>query len=163
MSGHQATAASGAAAWSIAASLGGAFCYAVAGVYLRRGRVAAGPQAVACGSQLLAALWLAPLVPATLPAAAPGPLVVASLLALALACTAVAYLLYFRLIADVGAATTLSVTFLIPAFAMLWGALFLGEHVTAPMLTGCGLVIIGVMLVSMTPTPASTVQAKRGA
>ncbi len=55
----------------------------------------------------------------------------------------VAYLLYFRLVADVGPTRALTVTFLIPVFGMLWGALFLGEAITAPMLAGAALVLVG--------------------
>jgi drug/metabolite transporter (DMT)-like permease len=61
--------------------------------------------------------------------------------ALALLCTGIAYVLYFRLIARVGPARAMSVTYLIPAFAMLWGALFLGERITPAMMVG-GLVIL---------------------
>ena len=53
------------------------------------------------------------------------------MLALGLVCGAIAYLLYFRLIADIGATGALTVTYLIPVFGVLWGALFLGETVDA--------------------------------
>ncbi|MEJ0003910.1 MAG: DMT family transporter [Pararobbsia sp.] len=58
-------------------------------------------------------------------------------LGLGVFCTGVAYVLYFRLIAHVGAAFAASVTFLVPVFGMIWGALFLGERVTPLMLAGC--------------------------
>ena len=79
--------------------------------------------------------------------AAITPLVVANVLALALLCSAAAYLLYYRLIADIGASRAMSVTFLIPLFGMLWGSLFLDEEVTAAMIAGCALVIAGTLLV----------------
>jgi drug/metabolite transporter (DMT)-like permease len=62
----------------------------------------------------------------------------------------VAYLLYFRLVADIGATGALTVTYLIPVFGVLWGALFLGEAVTMPMLAGGVLVILGTVLVIRT-------------
>ncbi|MGH8701502.1 MAG: EamA family transporter, partial [Burkholderiales bacterium] len=62
-------------------------------------------------------------------------------------CTAIPYLLYFRLIADVGATRALTVTFLIPAFGILWGAVFLGETITGTMAAGCGLVLLGTALI----------------
>jgi drug/metabolite transporter (DMT)-like permease len=62
-------------------------------------------------------------------------------------CTGIAYLLYFRLITDVGPARALTVTFLIPVFGMLWGAVFLGEAITATMLAGCALVLVGTGLI----------------
>jgi drug/metabolite transporter (DMT)-like permease len=68
-------------------------------------------------------------------------------LALGLICGAVAYVLYFRLIADLGATGALTVTYLIPLFAMLWGALFLDEPVTPAMAGGAALVILGTLLV----------------
>ena len=80
---------------------------------------------MAVGTQLVAGTLLIPFIPLW-PAAAPTPLVAGSMLALGLVC-GVAYLLYFRLIADIGATGALTVTYLIPVFGVLWGALFLGE------------------------------------
>ena len=82
------------------------------------------------------------------------PLVAANVLALALASTAIAYLLYFRLIADVGPARALTVTFLIPLFGVLWGVLFLGEPVAIGMLSGCALILAGTWLALRTARPA---------
>ena len=65
---------------------------------------------------------------------------------LAVACTAVAYVLFFRLIANVGPARTIAVTFLIPAFAMLWGRVFLGELLTWHMVAGCAVILLGTAL-----------------
>src|SRR4029079_12257824 len=61
-----------------------------------------------------------------------------------------AYLLYFRLIADVGPARALTVTFLIPLFGVLWGVLFLGEPVAIGMLSGCALILAGTWLAPRT-------------
>ena len=66
---------------------------------------------------------------------------------------ALAYLLYFQLIADVGPAKALTVTYLIPVFGILWAVLFLGETVTLPMLAGGGLIVAGIALV-VRPKPA---------
>ena len=54
-----------------------------------------------------------------------------------------AYVLYFRLIANVGPANAIAVTFLIPVFAVLWGWMFLGEGLTATMVAGCGVILVG--------------------
>lgn len=136
-------------ALAVLACLGATFCYAAVGHYVaQRGRDLA-PRALAAGSQLGAAVVLLPvalLQPAP-PLAAITPLVVASVLALALLCSAAAYLLYYRLIADVGASRAMSVTFLIPLFGLLWGRVFLDEAVTAAMIAGCALVIAGTLLV----------------
>jgi drug/metabolite transporter (DMT)-like permease len=69
------------------------------------------------------------------------------MLALGLVCGAVAYLLYFRLIADIGATGALTVTYLIPVFGVAWGALFLGETISASMLAGAALVVLGTVCV----------------
>ena len=69
------------------------------------------------------------------------------MLLLALVCSGVAYLLYFRLIADVGPTRALTVTFLMPAFGMLWGALFLHETITLAMIAGAALIVGGTLVV----------------
>lgn len=136
----------GATGLAMAACLAAALCYALAGAYAKR-RLADVPSfAVAAASQLFAAIALAPAVPF---ASGPGPvtpLVVANVLALAAVSTALAYLIYFKLIADIGPARALTVTFLIPLFGALWGFLFLGEALTADMLAGGALVVAGTVL-----------------
>ena len=71
-----------------------------------------------------------------------------SVLALGILCSGVAYLLYFRLIADLGPAPALTVTFLVPIFGILWGHLFLGEAVGWDTLFGAVIVIAGTALVT---------------
>ena len=130
-------------AWSILACLAAAFCYAVAGVYIKRRAVGVKPIAIAAWSQVFAGFVLLPLLPFGAP---PQPIdagIVGNVLALALLCSAIAYLLYYRLIVDIGPTRAMTVTFLMPLFGMLWGALFLGELITAPMLAGCALIIGG--------------------
>ena len=65
---------------------------------------------------------------------------------LAVVCTGAAYLLYFRLIDDVGPTRALSVTFLIPVFGVLWGVLFLDETVGWHTLLGGALILTGIAL-----------------
>jgi len=102
--------------------------------------------AVAAGSQVSAALVLA--LPALWwwPQAMPSPTAWWSAGLLALLCTGIAYVLYFRLIANVGPANAIAVTFLLPAFAVLWGWLFLREPVTPAMLLGCAVILAGTAL-----------------
>jgi drug/metabolite transporter (DMT)-like permease len=99
------------------------------------------PLASATGSQLGASLVL--LVPAllTIPVQAPGWTAWLAVILLAFFCTAVAYVLYFRLIERAGPARAVTVTFFIPVFGVAYGSLFLGETLTASMLV-CGAVII---------------------
>jgi drug/metabolite transporter (DMT)-like permease len=129
------------------AALAAAFCYGLAGAYMKRWASAVPSRGMAVGTQLAAGVLLIPFIAASPPAMAPTPVVVASMLALGLVCGAVAYLLYFRLIADIGATGALTVTYLIPVFGVLWGALFLGEALSAPMLAGGALVILGTVFV----------------
>jgi drug/metabolite transporter (DMT)-like permease len=74
-----------------------------------------------------ATLLLAPAVPFAPPAAMPDLGIALSVLALGVVCSGIAYLLYFRLIADIGAAPALTVTFLVPVFGVLWGHFILDE------------------------------------
>ncbi len=133
-------------AMGIAACLLATLCYGVSVNYTKQRLAGVPPLAVAAGSQLAAALLT--VLPALWwwPARQPGALAWAGAAALAFACTGLAYLLYFRLIARIGPARTIAVTFLIPAFAVLWGALFLGETLTPGMLTGCAVIVLGTAL-----------------
>jgi len=133
-------------AWAIAACLLASLCYGIAGNLSRKYLAGVPPMAVAAGSQVSAALFL--LLPAlwTWPVTPPSASAWGAAATLAFACTALAYVLYFRLIAHAGASNAVSVTFLIPAFAMLWGWLFLGEVPTLTMVAGCAVILLGTAL-----------------
>jgi drug/metabolite transporter (DMT)-like permease len=132
---------------AIAAALFAAFCYGLTATYIKRWASAVPSRGMAVGTQLAAGILLIPFIALWPPAAAPTPLVAGSMLALGLVCGAIAYLLYFRLIADIGATGALTVTYLIPVFGVLWGTLFLGETVSAWMLAGAALVVLGTVFV----------------
>ncbi len=87
-------------------------------------------------------------VPAALawPAAMPGAGAWGAVAMLALLCSALAYVLFFGLIARIGAARALAVTFMIPPFGVLWGVLFLGEAFTVAMGIGCAVILAGTAL-----------------
>jgi drug/metabolite transporter (DMT)-like permease len=138
---------SGGNALALGAALGAAFSYALSAVYLRRSGRAIPARGMAVGTQLAGAVLLSPLMLAFPPTGATTPLVWANVLALGLLSSALAYLLYFRLIADLGATQALSVTYLIPIFGVLWGALFLGEQLSLAIFAGALLVIAGTALV----------------
>ncbi len=70
----------------------------------------------------------------------------AAVVALGVACTGVAYMLFFHLIAVAGPARAITVTFVIPVFGILWGALFLGEAVSLGMIEGCAVILVGTAL-----------------
>jgi drug/metabolite transporter (DMT)-like permease len=120
--------------------------YGYSATYARVRLGAVPPLALAAGSQLASALLLALPALRLAPATLPGPLQWAAALGLAVLCTGLAYVLFFRLIARLGPAQAISVTFVIPAFAMLWGALFLHEAVSPAMLAGCAVILLGTAL-----------------
>ena len=91
---------------------------------------------------------LLPLVPFAPPTAAIGALEISNLLALALLGNALGFVMYFRLIGDVGATRALTVTYLMPFFALLWGMLFLGESLPVSALAGGVLILAGTVLVT---------------
>jgi drug/metabolite transporter (DMT)-like permease len=126
--------------------LAAAASYGFAANYTRKRLSGVAPLVNAAGSQLASALALAPFAIALRPAALPGRLAWAAVAVLGIACTAAAYILYFRLIAHVGAARAVTVTYLIPLFGTLWGARFLGEQVTGRMLVGGAVILLGTAL-----------------
>jgi drug/metabolite transporter (DMT)-like permease len=126
--------------------MGASVLYGFSACFARRMLAGVDSLAVATGSQVAAALALA--LPAwwTWPATNPSPQHWLAVLALAVFCTGIAYMLYFRLIARVGPAKAISVTYLVPAFAMLWAAAFLGEPITPRMLALCAVILLGTSL-----------------
>lgn len=151
----------GGSGWAVVACLGAAMLYGLSANYTKKRLQGVAPMAVAAGSQLSAALALA--VPALLwwPAAMPSGRAWLMVGLLALLCTGLAYLMYFRLIAHVGAANAIAVTFLIPAFAVLWGWLFLGEPLTAAMAIGCAVILLGTALATGVITPRTAAALRR--
>ena len=128
-------------AWGILACLLATISYAVAASFTRRYLSGLNSLMVATGSQIGAALGLA--LPTLLmwPAQAPSLKAWGALLALGTLCTAVAYVLFFRLIERLGPARAITVTFTIPVFAVFYGVTLLGETVTTWMLF-CGVIVL---------------------
>ena len=136
---------------AILACLLAASCYGFAGVFIRRKAAPVSPRAMAGASQLLAGLVLLPLIAVTPPREPITAAIGLYAAALALLCTGIAYLIYYRLLASVGPTRALTVTFLMPAFGMLWGALFLHERITAVMAAGAVVTLFGTYLVAVSP------------
>ncbi|MDB9528509.1 DMT family transporter [Oscillatoria sp. CS-180] len=128
---------------AIAAGLCAALMYAICAPFIRLNLQEAPSLVIATGSQLSAALVLLPLMPFTQPEHPPSFKAVLAVVGLAILCTSLAYILYFRLIHAVGSTRALTVTYLIPLFAMLWGTLILKEAITLPMIIGGALVLLG--------------------
>lgn len=129
--------------WAVAAGLVAALMYAIAAPYIRRNLAGVSPWTITAGSLWGAALGLLPTLPFAVPHQMPTPTIVAAVVALALLSTACAYLLYFRLIQNVGSTKALTVGYLIPVFAVFWGALLLAEPVTRSTAVGGSLVLLG--------------------
>ena len=128
---------------SVAASLAAAACYGIAGVFTKVHMRGASSKAVATCSQLGAALFLLPLTIVAPSKHAPTSIVVLSVIALALLCTAVAYLLYFWLIEHAGPTRALTVTFLAPVFGVLWGTVLLSEPLSLSTFVGFAIILVG--------------------
>lgn len=133
-------------AWAVLACLVACLCYGIAASATKRYLSGLPALVTATGSQMgaalalaLPALWLAP-------ARMPGLQAWLSVLAVGVLCTGVAYVLYFRLIEQVGPAKALAVTFVVPVFAVLYGTVFLGEAVTGWMLLCGGVIVLGTAL-----------------
>jgi drug/metabolite transporter (DMT)-like permease len=126
---------------AIAACLLATLCYGISASYTRRYLGGLPSLVTATGSQIGATLGLA--LPAILfwPARTPGLTAWLAILFVGVACTGIAYVLYFRLIESAGPARALTVTFLVPVFALFYGGVFLGESIT-PWMIGCGAVIL---------------------
>lgn len=139
----------------VVASLLAALSYAVAGILAKKLSAGLSVLSLALGQQIGASVLLLPLAvplaistPSTLQLT---PLIAAVILALALLSTSLGYLLYFTLIANIGPTRTLGVTFLVPAFGMLWGSLFLHEPIQAGILLGLALILASILLTSGIP------------
>ena len=132
--------------WAVLACLLATLCYGLAASYTKRYLGGLPALVTATGSQLgatvglaLPALWL---WPERMPSATAW----LSLVWVGVLCTGLAYILYFRLIENVGPARSLTVTFLVPVFAVIYGVLFLHEAVSAWMLFCAAIIICGTAL-----------------
>ena len=110
----------------------------------------ASPLGTAAGTLVMAAVALAGVVPFARPPhplASIPPMAWIAMLGLALVSTTVAFIFYYRLIADVGPVKAITVTLLVPVFGMIWGVAFLGEPVTPGRLAGCAIILAGCSLI----------------
>jgi drug/metabolite transporter (DMT)-like permease len=128
---------------AVVAAMIAAFLYALGASYTRKYLYEVPPIAIASGSLLSAAVLIAPLMPFFVPTQIPTVTVILAVIGLSLFLTAFSYILYFRLISNIGSSKTLTVTYLSPGFAMLWSLLFLKEPITQSMIIGCSLILLG--------------------
>lgn len=131
---------------AIPAGLLAATFYGVSASYTKKFLSDAEPLATATGSQLGAALLMLPALFAYWPKHPIPTESWISVVILGVASTGMAYILFFRLIKNVGPANAISVTFLVPVFAVVWGGVFLSETLTTNMLIGCVVILLGTAL-----------------
>jgi len=136
------------AGWAILAGLASALSYGASSSLARRYLADVPPTAVAAGSQLGAMAGLCLPAALHLPATMPGPVAWAAVLTGGVVCSALGYLLFFRLVERVGPSVPLTVTFLVPVFAMFYGAVLADEQITLAMVLAGGVILAGVALAS---------------
>jgi len=153
LSWEQASFRPGGSGWAVLACLGATLSYGIAASFTRKHLTGVPAMVTATGTQLGASLTL--VLPALWfsPSHWPGLKAWGAVLAAGLLCTALAYVLFYRLIERTGPSKTLTVTFLIPVFALLYGALLLKEPITLHMLAGGAVVLLGVALATGWWTP----------
>ena len=128
------------------AALIASFCYGFSANYTKKYLSGINSIALATGSQISATLTLLPISLLFMPTSLPSNEAFVSVVLLGILCTGIAYIIFFRLIANLGPARAMSVTYLIPAFGLLWGSLLLDEKISQGMILGCGLILTGVAL-----------------
>jgi drug/metabolite transporter (DMT)-like permease len=132
---------------AVAAALTAALSYGIATTYAKSAK-RVDPFSNAQGSMWAATLLIVPAIPFSAAHPTLSTDIILLVLTLGIVCSGIAYILYFRLIADLGAASALTVTFLIPVFGILWGNVFLGEPITLHTVAGSAIVIVGTALVT---------------
>ena len=132
----------------ILAALSASFLYGIAANYTSEKLSGVSPLSIATFSQVAASLVLLPLAIWYFPDQQISALAWWSVIAMGIFCTGLAYVMYFRLIANIGSSKAITVTFLIPIFGSLWGALFIGEEVTSEMVVGTVVILFGTALVT---------------
>jgi drug/metabolite transporter (DMT)-like permease len=131
---------------AVLACLAATLCYGIAASFTKKYLTGVPPLASATGSQIGAALLLVLPAAAHMPTQAPSATAWLAIVLLAFFCTAVAYVLYFRIIARAGPARAVAVTFLIPVFGVAYGGLFLNEAITATMVIFGAVIVLGTAL-----------------
>ncbi len=141
--------------WAVLASLVAAAGYGAVNVYTKIKVHSISPIALAAGSQLTAAIMLLPLIPLVPIISSPSPLVIVYTIILAVFCTAVARVLHFRLILNIGPTKAALTTYLAPCFGIAWGWAFLAETPNTRMLIGLILILSSVVLILKSPVRLS--------
>ncbi len=140
---------------SVVAMLVASLSYALGATYAKQAFSGIPPLTMAIGQLSGATALMLPLAVVSLPDGAPSPIVAFSMIALALLSTAAAYMIYFRLIENVGPTSTVSVTLLVPVFGLLFGVFLLDEPFGPGTLAGLGIILASVVLITGISLPES--------
>jgi len=132
--------------WAVLAVLLACLCYGIAASYTKRYLGGLPALVTATGSQLGATLGLALPTLWLWPARMPSATAWLAVLAVGVLCTGVAYILYFRMIENLGPARALTVTFVLPVFAVIYGAILLSESISVWMLLCAAIIVFGTAL-----------------
>jgi drug/metabolite transporter (DMT)-like permease len=130
-----------------------AFSYGLGAVYVRRRMREVDPTDLSMGFLLASTVLVAPFAVVEVPSARVTAPAVEAVLGIALLSSALAYLIYFRLLQSAGPTSALSVTFLMPIFGVVWGFLLLGEALGVGLVVGIGVILVGVGLVTARAVP----------
>ena len=136
----------GGAGLAVVAMLAAALLYGISANYMRKHLPAMNSLATATGSQIGSAIFLLPFSLWSLPDVLPSVAAWTAAVSLGILSTGIAYILYFRLVSNLGATRAIAVTFLSPVFGMLWGMLVLDELITLNMLAGTAIILAGTAL-----------------
>ena len=136
-------------------ALVGALSYSFSGVYIQKYQLNANKFVLIGWAMLFGGLFLTPLSFFNLPDQMPDNNAIAALLWLGIVSTGIAYLGYIRLIEQIGAVRTSTVTYLLPVFSIIWGSIFLQEKITWIIFGGFIFVMIGMYFANNKNTKAS--------
>lgn len=137
-----------------------AVCYAVGPVILQRWLSELPALGVITASLAVSAVAYLPIALAS-PGEPPSATAAGAVVALAVVCTALAFLLFFALIAEIGPVRATVITYVNPAVAAVLGVVILDEHLTPAMIAGFALVLVGSTLATRAPAPALEPAADR--
>jgi len=134
---------------SLGACITAAMCYGLSGIYIKLKASHIEAKAIAAGSQLLAGIALLPFVYFSPPMGHITIDIIGMTIVFAIICSAVAYLLYYDLMTSAGPTRALTVTYLIPISAVIWGVILLNEKITLQVLLGGSIILLGTYLINV--------------
>ena len=138
-----------------------AVCYAVGPAILQRWLSGLPAMGVIAASLAVTAVAYVPIAAFSLPTEMPSAKAIGSVVGLAVVCTAIAFVCFFALIAEVGPVRATVITYVNPAVAAVLGVVILDEHLTPAMIAGFALVLVGSALATRAPAPALEPAADR--